>query len=417
MLSNYICSLDIGSSKISAVVAQLRRNRLVNIYCDNMPSKGVKNGVVVDSIDLIGVVSALLKRLRSKSGINIKYIYTNISGKDITTKHSHAVIPLAERGNKVITLSDIYKVNEQARILGSNLEEEIIHQIPSGYSIDSASSITNPLGLYSHRLETDLYLVCAELSSVQSLTRAINQAGFEIRRLLLSCVATSKVVFGDELKSGQNILCDIGSDATEIAVFRNGALSSIEILNVGGDSLTRQLEEELKLPYNLAEDVKRSYGAAGDYANIGEDKEILVKRDDVYRPIKRKLVAEIIGSKTKSVCQKIKDSVTRITDVNMVDNFVATGRGMLQDGFLETLENTLGIPVKLGRISEPELASLVNKHDELSGQKHLTYLACLGMIAYARNTRDTLAIPSNVPAGNIFSKAVNRFKEVYQEYF
>jgi len=176
MLSSYICAVDIGSSKIAAVVAETKGKHFSNIYFESIPSKGVKRGVIVDSIELMGCVGKALKNLKAKSGINIKYVYANISGQDITTKHSRAIIPLAERGNKVITLYDIRRVNEQARILGSSLEEEIIHQIPFGYSIDSAENVVNPLGLYSHRLESDLYLICAKLSSIQSLGRVINQA-------------------------------------------------------------------------------------------------------------------------------------------------------------------------------------------------------------------------------------------------
>lgn len=417
MLSNYICALDIGSSKIAAVVAKVKRGRLANIYFETIPSKGIKKGIVVDSIDLIGSVGKALKNLRSKSGINIKYVYVNISGQDIMTKHSRAVIPLAERGNKVITASDVYRVNEQARILGSNLQEEIIHQIPVSYTIDSASGILNPLGLYSHRLESDLYLICGKLSSIQSLTRVINQAGFEIRRVSLSCLATSKIVFGKEFKSGLNILCDMGSDTTEIAVFNNGVLRGIDIIDLGGDSLTRELEENLKLPYDLAEDVKRSYGSVGDLSRISEDKEILVKKENTYKPIKHKLVAEIINTKTKAVCQAIKDAVDPIADLNITDNFVMAGRGILQDGFIETLENTLGVPVKLGRINDSALASLASKNEELSGQKYLTYLTCLGMIVQARQGEEAMAVPLNTPPRNFISRTIDRFKEVYQEYF
>ncbi len=417
MLSSYICALDIGSSKIAAVVARVRKKRLASIHFETIPSKGIKKGAVVDSIDLIGAVGKALGNLRLVSGINIKYIYVNVSGQDITTKHSRAVMPLAERGNKVITASDIQRVNEQARILGSNLQEEIIHQIPVGYTIDSAAGIVNPLGLYSHRLESDLYLICGKLSSVQSLTRVINQAGFEIRKLFLSCLATSKVVFGSELRLGQNIFCDMGSDATEIAVFNKGVLKNIEILSLGADSLTRELEESLKLTYDLAEDVKRSYGSVGDLSRISEDKEILVKKENTYKPIKHKLVAEIINIKTKAICQTIKDAVESLADLNVTDNFIVTGRGVLQDGFIETLENTLGVPVKLGRINDPELSSLVSKDEDLSGHKYLTYLTCLGMITCVRQGEEALAVPSNMPPRSLLAKTINRFKEMYQEYF
>ena len=127
MLNNYICALDIGSSKIAAAVAEIKRKRISNIFFDSIPSKGVKCGIIVDSIDLVSSISKLMKNLKVKSGIKIKFLYANISGQDIVTKHSQAIVPLAERGNKVITRQDLQRVNEQARILGSGLEEEIIH--------------------------------------------------------------------------------------------------------------------------------------------------------------------------------------------------------------------------------------------------------------------------------------------------
>ncbi|MCX5710159.1 MAG: hypothetical protein NT088_05500, partial [Candidatus Omnitrophica bacterium] len=106
-LSNYICALDIGSSKISACLVEIKGKRLNNIFFETAPSKGVKAGVIVDSIELVGAVSRLMKALKAKSGINVKHVYTNISGQDIVTKRSRAIIPLAERGNKVITQTDI----------------------------------------------------------------------------------------------------------------------------------------------------------------------------------------------------------------------------------------------------------------------------------------------------------------------
>jgi len=158
MLNNYICAVDIGSSKISASVAKMGKKRISDIYFETVDSRGVEKGVVVNSIELIGCIERLLKNLKIKSGINIKVVSVNASGQDMIIKHSHAILPLAERGNKVITLSDIQKVNEQARLLGSNLEEEIINQIPFNYTIDSKSGISQPLGLYSHRLDSQRLL-------------------------------------------------------------------------------------------------------------------------------------------------------------------------------------------------------------------------------------------------------------------
>jgi len=417
MLNNYICALDIGSSKIASCVVEIKRRHVTNIFFESTISKGIKEGSVVDSIELVACIGRVLKGLKAKSGINIKLLFANISGQDIVTKHAHAIIPLAERGNKVITLSDMHRANEQARILGSSLEEEIIHQIPFSYSIDSKANILNPLGLYSHRLEVDLFLVCGKLSSIQSLSRAINQAGYELKNLFLSGIAISNAIFNKELKIGLNVLCDIGRDTTEILIFRDGLLRNIEILNMGGDTLTASLSEALKIPLDLAEDTKRSHTSVGDYERIEEDKEILIKKDNVYRPIKQKDASSIVTSKAKFICEHIKNSVEKNISLNMVDNFIVSGRTVLLEGFLEMFESTIGTPVKLGRISHSEIASFVNKNEALSGQRYLTYLTSLGIICLALQGERTQVFSTDKPIYNPILKAINKVKEVYQEYF
>ncbi len=417
MLTNYICAIDVSSSKISAVVAQTKGRRIANIFLESLPSKGIKRGVIVDSIALVGSIGQALKNLKTKSGINIKFIYANISGQDIVTRHSRAIVPLAERGNKVITPSDILKANEQARVLGSNLEEEIIHSIPFSYSIDSKNNIANPLGLYSHRLEADLYLICGKLSLIQSFSRAVNQAGYDIKGLFFSGIATSRVVFSEELREGIHVLCDIGSDITEILVFSDGLLKEIQIIPVGGDDLTQQLSEELNIPLDLAEEVKRSYASVGDSSQIKEDKEILIKKNNIYKPIKQRMVSEILTVKTKSICAQIKNSLEKIIPPERAGDFVTTGRTVLLEGFLETLENTLGVSVRLGRIVNPDIASLVNKEEAMSGQKYLTYINSLGLIAQALHEQQPWFISSQQTARNPLIKTIHKFKEIYQEYF
>lgn len=417
LLNSYICALDIGSSKIAAVLAKTRRGRITEIIFDCVPAKGIKRGVITDSIDVVNAVTRLLKNLKAKSQIKIKFLYTNISGQDIITKYSRAIMPLAERGNKVITLSDIRQIIEQARVLGSSLEDEIIHSIPLSYTVDSKSNILNPLGLYSHRLEVDLYLVCAKISSLQSLNRAISQSGFEIKDLFFSGLATAKAALSDELKEGLNLFCDIGSDVTEILIFKNGALCGIEVLPCGGDDVTMQLQEVLKMPFELAEDIKRSYGIIGDPEQIEEDKEILVKKSDLYKPVKQRFVAQVVTEKSKSICVKIKEAVEKKVPLYEVNNFVVCGRSILAEGFIEALESTLGVPVKLARINDPKIAVLLKSNDALSGHKYLAYLTALGMLAQALQEKSVGIIPLYQPAKNFALKAVERLKEVYQEYF
>lgn len=416
MLNNYICALDIGSTKVAAAVVELKGRRIVRLISDTLPIKSVKNGVIADSLDLISATSTILKNLKSKSGINIKFVYTNVSGQNIITKHSHAIIPLAERGNKVITSHDLDRVNEQARILGSSLEEEIIHHLPSSYTIDSKADISNPLGLYSHRLEVDLYLICAKSASTQSLASVINRAGYETNGVFFPGLVISKILLDKDNKNGIHIFCDVGGDITELLIFKDGILEHVEIMNTGGNDMTLRLQEILEVPFDLAEDVKRSYAFASDANHIDKDKEILVKKESVYKPIKHQLVSEVVTSKTNQMCLEIKKTIEKHVPCGQVNSFVAVGRTVLLEGFLETMENILGIPVKLGRISHPEIISWVNKDNNLSGLKYLTYVTTLGIISEVLE-KQPQAATSIRHVRNPVIKTINKVKELYQEYF
>ncbi|MFA5090146.1 MAG: cell division FtsA domain-containing protein [Candidatus Omnitrophota bacterium] len=417
MFNNYICALDIGHTKIAAVVAEKKRGHLNALFCESVPAKGLKRGSIVDSISVLGCIDRLLKNIRAKSGIGVKYIYTNVSGEDILTKHSYAVMPLAERGNKVIGLSDISQVNEQARILGSSLEEEIIHEIALSYDIDSNSNVTSPLGLYSHKLGIDLYLLCARISFLQGVTRLINQAGCEIRGLFFSGLATSEAVFSGEDRKGINVLCDIGGDITEVVIFKDGLLREVRVLSCAGEDLVTALANRLNISPELAWDIIRSHGLIGEYSQMREDREILVKREGAYQPISQKLVSEIITARANNIASEIKECVEKITPCSRINNFITTGRAVLTEGFLEILENTLEVPVRLGRVKNPIISHLASRSEELAGGRHLTYLTCLGIICKVMN-RQELGSPTSSPVNrNFISNVTSKIKAVYQEYF
>jgi len=416
MLNNYICAIDIGSSKISACCAVLKNRKVVSLSTESAVSKGVKRGIVVDSVELTNCLSKVLKSLKTKSGVNIRAVFCAISGADITTKHSRAIIPLAERGNKVVTLADIQKVNEQARILASSLDEESIHQIPFSYSLDSKEEILNPLGLYGHRMETDLYLVCVKTSAIDSLTRAVNQAGYEIKKVYFSGIATAAAVFQQQ-PEGLGLLCDIGSDITEIILFKDGLLRNIEVMSLGAQEISSAIAKALEIPLDLAESVKKSHSFVADPAAIEEDKEILIKKDNIYKPVKQKLLLEIVNPQVESICRLIKESIEKHVPVSHIKNFVVSGRAVLLDGFLEKFENILGIPVQLGRITDPGLAGLI-KNDEISTtHSGLAYLTALGVVIQESRIDKLYLAPSAQPPRNFFLKTLAKAKEVYQEYF
>jgi cell division protein FtsA len=414
---NYICAVDIGSSKLSACCVQVRKKDVVSAAFAHVQSKGVRDGVIIDSVELVSALSSLIKEIKKQTGFSIKYIYTALSGRDIVIKRSNAIIPLAERGNKVITVSDIRRVNEQARILGSTLDEEIIHMIPVGYNIDAKQELLNPLGLYGHRLESEVLLICAKLAALQGLSRAVNQSGCEIRDISFSGLIASRAVMNGSLKSGYSVVCDIGYDITELLVFSPSGLRSIDILPWGGNHITEEISNVLKVPLELAEEIKRSYGIVGNPDHIGEDKEILIKKTALYKPIKQRLVAQVVSQKAKDLCASIKEAVEKRVRLYEIKNFSVIGRSICLEGFIESLENTLGIGVHIGRLSDEHLPRAVKGNSALSGQNYLLYLTVVGIVAEVLGgAKDQLKTQEH-DSRNPIVRAVNRFRDVYQEYF
>ncbi|MGE5308450.1 MAG: cell division protein FtsA [Deltaproteobacteria bacterium] len=418
MLRKYICSLDVGSSKIAACCAELKGNKIADMTFESVPSRGVKFGSIVDSIELVDAIGRLMKQVKARSGLPVKSVVAGISGQDILTKHSRAVIPLAERGSKVITTADVEKVIAQARILGSSIDEEIIHTLPFGFTVDSKTDIANPVGLYGHKLEVDLFLVCARLSAVQTLVHAIGQAGFEAEEVFLSGLASNEVVFGNALRKGTDVLCDMGSDFTELLFFSDGQLRNILTLPSGGADLTSVVADSLDIPCELAEEIKCSQGIVGDFERVKEDQEVLVKKEAGYKPIRRRLLCEILTSKAKSMAQTLKESAGKISELPEINNFIILGRTIQQEGFLELLEQELGISVEYGRIQDPKITIPAGKAKEIQvGRKHLTYITALGLVFLSLYSRQRKASSPLSLHPNPFLRLIGKAKEIYQEYF
>jgi cell division ATPase FtsA len=202
-----------------------------------------------------------------------------------------------------------------------------------------------------------------------------------------------------------------------LLIFKDGMLKDIEILSFGGDDFTSELSDVIKIPFDLAEETKKSHAAIGDAGQVKDDKEILLKKDRIYRPIKQKVILEITTAKAKSICGDIKGALDQKVNYSEVNNFTVTGRTVLIDGFLEALEATLGLPVTLGRITDASLAGFLDKIDSSRREKYLNYITSLGLVSEALNAARPKILPTVAPAKNIFLRTINRFKEVYQEYF
>jgi cell division protein FtsA len=419
----YICTLDIGSSKIACALAELGRDGYIkNIFFEFGPSKGIKQARIFDSQQLSDSIADVLDKLRKKAGINVRSLWLGVAAVYMLAKHSRAIIPLAQKGSRLVTPFDVQKVIEQARILGASLEEEIIAQVPHRFCVDEQKDVLNPVGFYGHRLEVDLYLVCVKTNFVLTIRRIVNRLGYEIADMFFSSLSTTRIAFKQEhlVSCGRHIFCDIGADITQMLIFHNAILQDFQILPFGGNDLTTEIAAACNIPFALAEDIKKSRCWVGDMAQ--PDKEIIIKkRDGRYISLSQRRISGLLSRKVEFLCALIKEGLTRSLNTASIEpsinQMVVAGRSALLSGFLEMLEARLGFPVKMIGFSDVTIFKKIKGNFLISTPHLLTYISCLGLIQEAVNSFNSRLPFSLCQPRNLLSKILYKIKYMYQEYF
>ena len=407
-------AIDISEDKIAAVCAVVshRSHEIIDIACELNSSSGIRNGAIYDLGLLAESIALVLNKLSLSSGNKIRPLYVSIAGPGgIQSNHSTATIALSERSNKIITSGDIARVNHQAYCLGLNLEEQLLHQFPQEYAIDDKEKAMNPAGLYGHKLTADLLLVSALGADVGNLVAAIDRAGFKAKAFVLSSYAASLAVVSEEEKRKGCALLDIGFGETHLLVFKDGILRGFEQCAIGSKSITEALAEELKLSYDLAEDLKSSYGnAMAD--NVDPGQEVLVKKDQAYRPIKRRLVCAVIEQKLKRLFSGLGPRLASYQKrFDLPCGIIVSGETAKLEGLLESLELNFHLAARLAKIN-PSISLKAN-----APLSDIRFAAAAGLVYYAVSQRPQMQFFKLSSYGNIFQKLIHKFREIYHEYF
>ncbi|MFH1655104.1 MAG: cell division protein FtsA [Candidatus Omnitrophota bacterium] len=402
-----ICAIDIGSSKIISVLAKVNRKaRLDSFHIEEAASSGIDNGRVSDVSALADSIQNVIQALKNKTKATINQAVININGNNISCRHSKATVPIVERGSKIISARDIDKVKRQARLLGLNLEEQVVHEFAQNYSIDNYGEVKNPLGLYGRKISVDLYLIISKTNYIDNILEALNQAGIEVRSLVFSGLASSLAVLNNEEMEKGCILIDIGADLTELLVFKDGSLKLIENLPIGGNRITQSIASKLNISFELAEELKKSYAIAIK-DEVKEDEEILVKKVSTYSPIKKRLIADACQQPINKLITMIKEKIDKIPFKDQIaGGVIITGGGSLLHGLLELIELKIGMPTRLGKVRNISLVS----------SKNPQYSCAIGLVYYFIN--NYLAKRSLLKQGSNFLGLLSeRLKYLYQEYF
>ncbi len=398
--------LEVASDVLTAVRAISDKSaRIIEVSCKSCPSAGIRDGVIQELGLLSESISGLLGGLSASCGQRIKSLTVSMPSLRLKVKRSSGLLPISERSNKIITSSDVDKVTDQAYNLGLGIDEYVLCSIPQGYSVDNQSQLMNPLGLYSHRLGVELLLVTALYPEAQNLISSVERCGYKVKAVILSSLAASLSTLSGEAKAMGCCFLDIGYDFIRLLVFKDGILKGIECFDSGSRDLDRALARELKIPYELAGQIKASYGAAFAKDKDLEQEVLVSQKDKTYRPIKRRLISSVLEDKLRDMFSLIKE---RFSGCYRIEDFpsgvIVCGKDALLDGFLESLETSLGLPARLAKMEDLSV-------------RDISCAGAVGLVKHSLSQYPKIEFFKLSGGRNIVEKIARKSKEIYQEYF
>jgi cell division protein FtsA len=401
------CGLDIGSQRIKAAMIRARSLddlELLGVY--EMPTAGFKQSSVQDLGEFSECIFRTVTGLTRKIGVNLQTVQLGVGGDLVASRRSHTVIPLVDRGSKVIVNNDVKRINRQAQLLGIKMEEEVLHDFPQYYKVDDVNTALNPIGLYGRKLEVGLLLILSEISRMNNIIKAVNQAGFEAANLFFNSFAAASVTLNAKMKNEGCVFVDLGAASSNVLIFKDGLLKHLARLSWGGERLTRSIAKTLNLSFDLAEDIKKSYATVLN-ADDGPDEEILVKKEDGYMPVKKNLIFEAIDPEIQGLITELTGIIQKSGVGDQLNaGIIMVGGTSLLTGLIERIESGTHFPVSMGKIS-------------VSGRtigSAALFASAIGLASEGFSEEYKRKILSN-GRGTRVRGLVDKIKDLYQEYF
>ena len=258
--SNIITSIDVGTTKICTIMADIVDGvpRVVGVGIT--PSRGLHKGLVVNIHEARDSIRESVKKAEQTSNFKVETAYVGVTGRHVASNNNHGVVAIT-RGDKVVHPGDLRRVLTSAQMVKTPSDRKLLHVIPRTYSVDGQAGVKNPVGMHGFRLDVETHVITTAVTSIQNLVKCIRSLGIDIENLVLEPLASSEAVLSDDERQVGVIMADIGGGTTDVAIFRDGSIWHTSILPVAGYQLTRDVAIGLGLPFEIAEEMKKKYGS------------------------------------------------------------------------------------------------------------------------------------------------------------
>src|SRR5690554_2674112 len=348
MQERMIVGLDIGTSKVVAIVGQSKADGTLEIIgIGSQPSHGIKRGVVVDIEATVRSIQRAVQEAELMAGCEIHSVYVGIAGSHVSSTNSHGIVGIRDRE---VLPSDVERVIDAARAVAMPAEQKVLHVLPQEYVVDSQDGVREPAGMSGVRLEARVHLVNCAVNAAQNIEKCVRRCNLQVEALILEQLASSYSVLTEDERELGVCLVDIGGGTTDIAIFTDGAIRYTANIAVAGDHVTNDIAMALRTPKQHADEIKMKYACALT-SMVGPEETIKVPSvgERPPRDLSRQALAEVVEPRYDELFTLIQAELRRSGFEDMIPaGIVLTGGTAKMEGAVELAEEIFHMPVRLG---------------------------------------------------------------------
>lgn len=400
-----IVGLDIGSTKVSTLIAIPRETGLDPIGFGVSESKGLKKGVVVNLEAAVESIKKSVAEAEAMAKCDAEQVYVGLSGPHIKSCNSQGAVPVGARSRE-ITSDDVRRVIENARAIPLTPDREIVHILPQEFTVDEQTGIADPLGMVGTRLEVNVHIVTSSTTAAQNIVTAVNRSGLLVGDTVLEQMAAGESVLSEDEKELGVVLVDIGGGKTNVAIYKNGAVRHTVVVPVGGEHFTNDIAVGLRTTLPEAERLKREQGCAMSSTTDQENVfEIMGMGGRQPRAIAHTVLSDILHPRAEEIIHFVRNEIRSAGYERQAGaGVVFVGGGAMLKGFTDLAEDILDLSVRIG-ISTGFAES---KNSHVSAWQGPEFATVTGLVLYGERRRKTHDFHEN--SGSWSKRLFGRFR-------
>ena len=404
---NLIVGLDIGTSKVVAIVGEIKADDEIEIIgIGSHPSRGLKKGVVVNIESTVQSIQRAVEEAELMAGCEILSVHAGIAGSHIRSLNSYGIVAIKDGE---VSHGDVERVIDAARAVAIPADQKILHILPQEFIIDEQEGIKEPVGMSGVRLEARVHMVTGAVSAAQNIIKCVRRCGLEVDDLILEQLSSSNAVLSDDEKELGVCLVDIGGGTTDIAVFTEGSIRHTAVIPIAGDQVTNDIAVAMRTPTQHAEDIKIRYACAlTQLATSDETIEVPSIGDRPARRLSRQTLAEVVEPRYEELLSLVQAELRRSGFEDLIaGGVVLTGGSSKMEGLIDLAEEVFHMPVRMG--VPRYVTGLVDV------VRNPIYATGVGLLLFGHHNRASRL--KELPSGKNFKVILERMKSWFQGNF